>query len=523
MEDDVVRTMEMVRPLVVALAVMGGLSGPAPARADVLTVPPVADTYVSAGGQATWDHGRATQLKVRATSRVTYVAFDLPGLAGPVLRVTLVLSPTRPARDGGTVYRVADNRWVEGSGTGALPSSDGLRFVDVDRNSDGLLDARDGSALAPDPALAVGAMGVPRRGRAQRVDVTAAFQDGPGRYTLALAGAAGAAFASREYPTVARRPLLEIVITTDPSVPTTTTTTTITAAPGSTTSTTLPVPPRPAAPGACLAQPGPLLTVAGTYGSRYSRGSLVDNTRVDARAGVFLASPANLYPLILGGGAGVCVAGGTVLGQYDRTLSWQAMHDLNHAGIVLDGPLAVEGIRIDDVEDGIRPRSGFFTVRQVWLSYIRDDCVENDHLQSGLIEDSLFDGCYVGLSERPSPSSTTDGRGGLVTVRSSLLRLQPMPGPRGGMPTDLGHGVFFKWDARATALALYDNVFMAEGPNAGGVPDALADCARNVMVWLGPGDYPVRLPGCFTVTRDRSVWDAAVAAWKASHPGVAGQ
>jgi len=40
------------------------------------------------------------------------------------------------------------------------------------------------------------------------------------------------------------------------------------------------------------------------------------------------------------------------------------------------------------------------------------------------------------------------------------------------------------------------------------------------MVWLGPGDYPVPLPSCFTVTKDRSVWDNAVAAWKANHPHV---
>jgi len=100
-----------------------------------------------------------------------------------------------------------------------------------------------------------------------------------------------------------------------------------------------------------------------------------------------------------------------------------------------------------------------------------------------------------------------------------------MPGPRGGAATDLGHAQFFKWDPLATKLALHDNVFMvAEVGNSGtgamGIPDTLTDCSNTVMVWLGAGPYPTSLPSCFTVTTDRAVWDAAVADWKARHPGV---
>ena len=54
-----------------------------------------------------------------------------------------------------------------------------------------------------------------------------------------------------------------------------------------------------------------------------------------------------------------------------------------------------------------------------------------------------------------------------------------------------------------------------------GMPPTLVACSNNVMVWLGAGNYPVALPSCVTVTRDRGVWDRAVAAWKAAHPGVA--
>jgi hypothetical protein len=41
-----------------------------------------------------------------------------------------------------------------------------------------------------------------------------------------------------------------------------------------------------------------------------------------------------------------------------------------------------------------------------------------------------------------------------------------------------------------------------------------------VIVWLGPGEYPcLPLPPGWTLTTDRRVWDDAVAAWTARHPG----
>jgi hypothetical protein len=205
------------------------------------------------------------------------------------------------------------------------------------------------------------------------------------------------------------------------------------------------------------------------------------------------------------------------------------MHDMNNAGIDFANPTTVDGIRIDDVTDGIRPRGrGPFTVTNAWLSYVRDDCVEDDHVEGGLIDDSLFDGCYVAISERPSPSIANkgyDGRHDVLTIRNSLIRLEPLPGPRGGGATDLGNGQFFKWSDLATGLALVGNVFMAEqvsqeGGDTMNIPSNLATCTGNVMVWLGPGAYPTPLPDCFRVTRDRSVWDDAVADWKRRHPDV---
>jgi hypothetical protein len=114
------------------------------------------------------------------------------------------------------------------------------------------------------------------------------------------------------------------------------------------------------------------------------------------------------------------------------------------------------------------------------------------------------------------------------TIQKSLVRLQAMPGPRGGSPQGLGHGSFFKWHARdnpekslSPKLALYDNIFMAESAGQSTAdrlappPGKLIDCANNVMVWVGQGEFPATLP-------NRTVWDRAVAGWVGRHRANAG-
>lgn len=283
----------------------------------------------------------------------------------------------------------------------------------------------------------------------------------------------------------------------------------------------------------------PWMPMVGTFATDLSENTLPADTTIDLRAATFLASDTNRYPLNLAGGPGVVVLGGVVRGLFDPTWTWQQMHDLNNAGVAFENPqLTLDGLRLDNLTDGIRPQDGGgFMVKNVWMSGVRDDCIENDHLQDGLVEDSLLDGCYVAFSARPSPekiANGVDGAGKVWRIENSLVRLEPMPGPPESSSDGLGHGGFFKWHvwddpaaSRSPKLGLHGNVFMAErvgqvGADRMGVPPGqLASCSNNVMVWLGPGDYPALLPACFRVTKDRAVWDAAVADWIARHPDVA--
>jgi 3-phytase len=292
----------------------------------------------------------------------------------------------------------------------------------------------------------------------------------------------------------------------------------------------------------CLASPADEV-LSGTFTDGYYTRSMPPGTVIDATAATFVhcSRPApgascatNIYPVNLGpaSGHGACWSGGLVVGENDPDASWEDMHDPNNAGFAFENAsFTLEGLRMHNVGDGIRPRGGAqgFLIKDVWLSGIRDDCIENDHFHGGTIADSLFDGCFSGFSARRSDDAE-DGRTNVVTIRNTLVRLEAMPDPPDG--GSLGHKAFFKWmdwgdgDSPSPRLALYDNVFMAEqrgetsDEKMGIPPGKLDGCANNLMVWLGPGDYPAVLPDCFTIVTERAVWDRARADWIARHPGL---
>jgi hypothetical protein len=223
------------------------------------------------------------------------------------------------------------------------------------------------------------------------------------------------------------------------------------------------------------------------------------------------------YAVELSGDSRVCVSGGTFIGTWPRDTSWKHMHGTG--AIVLDGPRAtVEDVTVRGYGDSIRmlENAGHFVVRRVHLSFSRDDCIENDWLLSGTVTGSLLDGCYNAFSAR-SYKDVPNGDDHVWTIRSSLVRLEPMPRTYHDEKPIPGTAGFFKWDDHGPRLVLEDNVFRADqaaGPVGLGIPaDKLESCSGNTMVWLGKGPYPGHLPSCFKLTRDKAVWDKAVASW----------
>ena len=262
-------------------------------------------------------------------------------------------------------------------------------------------------------------------------------------------------------------------------------------------------------------------TVSGFRTDRFTS-DIPASTGVDALGALWLQT--DNWPVSFGGGSGGCFLGGDIIGTYPQSTPWSTFH--HTGGLNFTNPdFTIAGLRVHNIGDGIRVRAGAdnFRITGVHLSFIHDDCVENDQLYSGVVEDSLLDGCYVAFSARPSSGDSVDGHRNTETFRDNVVRLQPMPTVYKGRAP--GHGGFFKWDDdghRAPSLVVQDNVFRVDQrPNHQnlGLPAGYkVTCSNNVVVWLGKGRYPDKLPKCFRVTRDRKVWDRAVARWQAAHP-----
>jgi hypothetical protein len=256
---------------------------------------------------------------------------------------------------------------------------------------------------------------------------------------------------------------------------------------------------------------------------------------------------------------GMCWIGGYVYTHKPWDASWADHKDL-------DGPtrnstaincasknMTISGLHYFNVEDGVRTSDADnWLVEHNWGEYIRDDCVENDHLRSGRIYDCLFDGCYTGISTRPTKKDfQSNGAGELVELDQVLMRLQAMPYPykwekkkgiideKGkpytGSGVPYGHSYFFKItdDNRNPHFSIENSVFLAEHFTEASKfdfpPESLIDiCENNTIIWLGPGNFPGKLPTqkfpdafeIVTGQKGRDLWQTKVSDWHARHPDV---
>lgn len=280
------------------------------------------------------------------------------------------------------------------------------------------------------------------------------------------------------------------------------------------------------ASGQCSASPTQVLTgpQAGSFSS-----PLAANERVDANTASWTGTTS--YPVYFDSGDDSCWDGGSVNGTFSVGTTWNTFH--GNTGIGFGGArFTLDHPRVFNYGDGISVKTGSddFLIKNAYLSYIHDDCVQNDDLLAGTIDSSYLDGCYVGFSARRSAGETFDGHLRTWNITNSLVRLQAMPTVYSGSAA--GHGGFFKWDDSAPTspmLHLVNTVFRADqdtNHQSLNLPTGYpVTCSGNIVVWLGSGAFPGRaswLAACpdTTFTTDRSVWDFVSGAWKAAHAGV---
>ena len=257
--------------------------------------------------------------------------------------------------------------------------------------------------------------------------------------------------------------------------------------------------------------------------SRYRNDSVGEGTRFNACEAVINIDK----PVTLQNGSDMHWVGGDLIGSLPEDSSWDEWH--SSWGIyVKNVPNAViEGVRVHGVGDGIRFRDHTenWVLRNCYFSQTGDDAVENDSLYSGLVDDCLFDGTYVGFSARLSASDEGqfDGSDKVWTIQNTLMWLRPQEGVyKGDSP---GHGGFFKWDkdGYGPKLVLRNNIFRVDQlPNHNTLtlnPEGkVIESENNIIVWLGKGDYPEPIPEGWTLTTDIRVWEEARDAWLARHP-----
>jgi hypothetical protein len=279
----------------------------------------------------------------------------------------------------------------------------------------------------------------------------------------------------------------------------------------------------------------------------------------DARSADFLNRDVDHGMVSLRGDAsqaGMCWAGGYVTTDKPWDASWSDHKD--EAGptrnsCALDNRATdaiVTGLHFFNVADGVRVNGGAnWVVQHSWAEYVRDDCIENDGMAGGDVFDTLFDGCYAGISV--DSTSGASGSGNVVSFDRVLLRIQAMPypynwesrsgvidehgQPYSGVGTPYGHGSLFKLGDPGSIprFSIKNSVFLAThmtSPYKLDFPPAshIVACENNTVIWLGPGDYPgalpnTRFPGCVKVVTGeagRYLWRQLVMDWHARHPGV---
>ncbi len=326
----------------------------------------------------------------------------------------------------------------------------------------------------------------------------------------------------------------------------------------------------------CLEGRADIVTVTGFHDAKYIASAKKDRA-FDARTAEFLIKY-DPYGIIEVEGnsteTGMCWAGGYIQSDQPWNATW-ADHKATDGqptrnSSVIDNiayKAVVTGLHFFNVHDGPKSGNAFdWQVQHVWGQYIRDDSVENDHMHSGRVFDSLFDGTYSGISTRPSSSSedTDTGLGQVIQLEKVLLRLQAMPYPyswesKSGNITSTGakytgsgvpysHAKWFKYydednsrgdrDTKGIHFSFKDIVLAgshsAVASERFNMPSVkLIDRCENVTIaWLGDDAFPLHdtvravmtaFPGCITVLQGaaaRNFWKEKVVDWHNRHLDV---
>jgi hypothetical protein len=147
-------------------------------------------------------------------------------------------------------------------------------------------------------------------------------------------------------------------------------------------------------------------------------------------------------------------------------------------------------------------------VHAVWATNVRDDCVENDKLSGLTIQDSLFDGCYSGVSADASATSShryTD----TIQLDGVLLRLQGFPDTLYGKTANYILAPFKINATYGPSLVVNNSIIALDSYDPGRSSRwsvgwaRIKSCSNNQLLWLSDAPFPSsnfpKPPSCFTI------------------------
>lgn len=281
--------------------------------------------------------------------------------------------------------------------------------------------------------------------------------------------------------------------------------------------------PRSASTGSALDARAAVFTVANSRNPNPRPGA-------DCNSGLL---PTNPYPLRIISQDRAILVGGLFVSRVPWSAEWRASYCNSAVMFFRDSPNGiVDGVRITGAWDAIRASRGApnLTVTNSWISNVRDDALENDHLQPATISDTLIDGAFQGISVKPSDDSPVgDASNVLVTLSGVLIRLPALP-----YKDRNPFGALAKSDARSPRLLVRNSVVAVDSAGSDTFTrywqtgwSKLVDPSNNLFLWLSdtpvPADLPLPAAG-FRVLKGpaaREAWKRAKRNWIDCHPKLA--
>jgi len=240
--------------------------------------------------------------------------------------------------------------------------------------------------------------------------------------------------------------------------------------------------------------------------------------------------PINRYPFKVYDADITWVVGGLMNGEIPQESDWEPTY-CNSAGVIFKNAAssAVDGLRITSAWDAIRagPDSSGLTIRNNWISNVRDDVLENDDFLSVTFEDNLVDGTFQGISVHSGGDISTD-TGAKIHVYGNVIRIREYL-YKGRQQ----YGALFKNEPSSPASIIRNTVVAVDhqgGRTFSGYWERswskIEDCSNNLFLWLS--DEPISSsvsspPSCFRVLTGeeaRAEWALAKKNWIDCHPKV---